>query len=121
MTISLDWVILEIECFPLNNGQRDVVAIIRWKLEARDGQTYVNSSGNTVPTYACVIGHTDLKYEKGAPFTPYDQLTKDQVVEWIVDGLGEDTYTQIIAGLAKEVIEQTTPSIVKMPLPFSQE
>ena len=119
MTISYEWIILEMECFPLHNAQRDVVAIIRWKLEATDGQLYVNANGNTVPTYSCVIGHTDLKYSKGSPFTPYDQLTKDHVVEWITDDLGEDSYTQIIAGLAKEVIEQTTPSLVKMPLPFT--
>lgn len=121
MTISYNWIILDMECFPMHNGQRDVVAVVRWRLEATDGQLYVNVHDQTVPTYSCVIGHTDLKYSKGTPFTPYNQLSKDQVVEWIVNDLGEDSYTQIIAGLALEVTEQTSPTLVKIPLPFSQE
>jgi hypothetical protein len=35
-------------------------------------------------------GQTDLTYTSGSPYTPYNQLTQEQVVGWVLGACGPD-------------------------------
>ena len=58
----------------------------------------------------------------GGTFTPYDQLTEDQVVGWIQSALGENVISQIYASIDAQVnnIQNPPPTPQPQPLPWSQ-
>ena len=77
MTISYAWAVNSMTAYPEYAGETDVVFSISWVLSATDG------------TYnAATYGSVDTTYVAGSPFTPYDQLSLDQVNGWVADALG---------------------------------
>jgi len=77
MTISYIWTINSMESYPQAEGQTDVVVKVNYSCEATDG-TYS----------AAVAGMTELKLDPDAPYTPYADLTEEQVVGWVKSVLG---------------------------------
>jgi hypothetical protein len=57
---------------PSLNGQSDVVVNIQYTVTGTDG-THTASFDNMV----------QVTYEAGAPFTPFEQLTKADVIGWV--------------------------------------
>lgn len=45
-------------------------------------------------------------------FTPYDQLTKEQVVGWVKDALGEEQVTSVEEALANQIEQKLNPTDV---------
>jgi hypothetical protein len=43
-------------------------------------------------------------------FTPYDQLTKEQVVGWVKDALGEEQVTSVEESLANQIQQKLDPT-----------
>ena len=43
-------------------------------------------------------------------FTPYDQLTQEQVIGWVKDTLGEEQVTSIETGLATQIEQKLHPA-----------
>ena len=67
------------ESYPQAEGQTDVVVKVNYSCEATDG-TFS----------AAVAGMTNLKLDPDAPYTPYADLTEDQVVGWVKGVLGPE-------------------------------
>lgn len=65
------------ESYPQAEGQTDVVVKVNYSCAATDG-TYS----------AAVAGMTELKLDPDAPYTPYADLTEEQVVGWVKSVLG---------------------------------
>jgi hypothetical protein len=70
------------------------VVTVHYNVSAVDGEF-------TASTYG-TVGYTQ---EEGN-FTPYNSLTKEQVVGWVKDSLGEET---VQAGLAAQIDAQRNP------------
>lgn len=80
MAVTYTWVIEQMNCYPQANGKTDVVFNVAWRLNGTDGKYS-----------ATVYGTIGLQpYQAGDPFTPYDQLTEDQVVGWVEAAMGEE-------------------------------
>lgn len=105
---TITWVIEQMNCYPTYDNQTDVVFTVHWRANATDG-TY-NST---------VYGTVGVTYEAGSPYTPYADLTQDQVVGWVQAALGQEQVAEIEAGLATQIDNQINPPIVTPALPWS--
>jgi len=102
------WVIEAMDCKPQEDGQTDVVITVHWRLNGTDGQY----SGTVYST----VG---LTYTAGSPFTPYADLTQDQVIGWVQDALGQDQVISLEANVAAQIEAQINPPVVTPPLPWA--
>ena len=107
MSATNTWVIEQMNCYPTYESQTDVVFTVHWRLNATDG------------TYnATAYGTVGVTYEAGTPFTPYAQLTQDEVVGWVQAALGPEQVASLEAGLATNIADQANPPVVSPPLPW---
>lgn len=51
-------------------------------------------------------------------FTPYDQLTEEQVIGWVKDHLGPLQVVQLQASLQQQMDYHFNPPVVAQPTPF---
>jgi hypothetical protein len=105
MTITNTWNVVQLDCYPEEAGDTDVVFTIHWTCAGTDG-TYTGS------TYgSCGVPGP------GGPFTPYGDLTLDQVLGWVwANGVDKDAQE---ANVAAQIEAQINPTVVTPPLPWS--
>ena len=108
MAITNTWNVTRMDAYPEYDGQTDVVFTVHWTLTGTDG-TYTGS----------VYGAAGLSLEEGTTFTPYADLTLDQVVGWVQDALGEEAVISYEANVAQQIEDQIDPPVVTPPLPWS--
>ena len=104
MTI-FNWQIQSMPAYPQEAGQADVVFQVNWQCNANDNGYSANSFGS-VP----------VAYTAGTPFTPYDQLTQEQVWGWVNPSIDRP---EIEANLQAMIDAQKNPPVVTPPLPWS--
>jgi hypothetical protein len=109
MNIQYQWNILSMSCKPLEDGQQDVVIYALWQCIgiAQNGQDQVS---------AAMGGNTHFTYIAGSPFTPYDQLTQQQVLGWVWQQVDQ---TSVEAEVATKIAAIVAPPVVTPPLPWS--
>jgi hypothetical protein len=93
------------ECKVKEEDLTDVVIIVHWRFqgnESYDGKDY----------FAEVYGATSVGMPDPESFTPFDQLTKDQVVGWLEAALDVPEMTE---GLQKNIDLQINPITVTLP------
>lgn len=106
--ISYNWTISQLEVKPQAGDVQDLVVTVHWRLDGVDGE---HSAG--------VYGTVATKpYEAGAPFVPYDSLTKEIVVGWVEDALGEQVQSYKDS-IATQIANLINPTIVTPPLPWA--
>jgi len=108
MSNQYKWVISQLECYPEADGHQDVVFTIHWRRQATDG------NGHNADIY----GAQAVTLNAEAPFTPYADLTFDQVVGWLEDALGPETCAAQIVALDTQIENQINPPVVTPPLPW---
>jgi hypothetical protein len=109
MSNTYAWAVNSMTAYPQYAGETDVVFRIAWVCSATDG------------TYnAAAYGLVDTTYVAGSPFTPYDQLTIDQVNGWVADALGPDGVAKVYADCDVAIAAQQAPDLpVTPPLPWN--
>ena len=105
MTIYI-WQITSMPSYAQIDGQSDVVFQVNWQCVAQD------EGYNAVS-----VGTVSVTYTAGSPFTPYADLTQDQVWGWINPSIDRP---EIEANLQAMIDEQKNPSVVTPPLPWAQ-
>lgn len=105
--ITYTWSVVQMDCYPQADGETDVVFTVHWTLTATDG-TYTGS----------VYGSQAVTVDPAAPFTPYADLTQDQVIGWVQDAMGPEQVTAYEANVAKQIADQINPPVVTPPLPW---
>jgi len=99
MANTYDWTFTLFETAPSQDSLSDVVIVVHWRLTATD------------PTGAYVVssyGTATLQSPDPAEFTPFDQITKDQTIEW-VSGV-------IDAAAAKEYLDSQITALIDPPV-----
>ena len=89
MAITYTLKVTQMDCLPQAEGETDVVFRVHWAYTGTDG---TNSGG--------FGGTTDVTYQQGTPFTPYADLTEEQVANWVLAAWTADqkaSYEQTIA------------------------
>ena len=107
MAITNTWAVVQMDCYPEQDGETDVVFTCHWTLSATDG-TYNGS----------VYGTVGVTLDEGSTFTPYADLTEAQVVGWVKDALGEEQVAAYEANVAQQIADQINPQVVTPPLPW---
>ena len=113
MAINYNWTINPLEAYPTAQGETDVVFTAHWQLNASTG------------SYATrAIGTQSLTYASGSTFTPFVELTLEQVTGWVtgameaqnsgsVDRMKENLATQIENQIKPPVLTLTSPWLVE--------
>ena len=105
MSTTFTWSVTALNCYPQADGQTDVVFTVHWTLSGTDG-TYNGSVYST-----CSVPAPE------GTFTPYDQLTQDQVLGWIwANGVDKDSAE---AAVQQQIDNQINPPVVTPPLPWA--
>ena len=103
-TISINWIIKQLLVKKTEGSLSDVVILANWSCRASDG------------TYSAVLtGCTDFAPPSG-DFTPYPDLTQDQVLGWCFSN-GVDQ-SAIEANVTQQINDQINPPVVAPPLPW---
>ena len=110
MSITTTWIVEQMNCYPTYESETDVVFNVHWRVNATDG-TYNATSYGTV----------GVAYEAGSTYTPYAELTQDQVVNWVQTAMGLERVVNVEAGLAKNIVDQSNPPVISLSLPWSAQ
>ena len=98
-------IVERMDCYPEQAGETDVVCTVYWRMNATDGEYS-----------ATAYGSCGITFVEGEPFTPYADLTFDQVWGWVAAKVNMD---EMKANLDKQIEAQINPPIVSPPLPWA--
>lgn len=108
MAIQFNWVISQMECKNEENLS-DVVVTIHWR---RNASEKIEEKDYFAESY----GSISLKAPEKDQFTPYNQLTKEQVENWLNESLNVEA---IDNGLISQIEAEKHPVIIVKPLPWN--
>jgi len=111
MAVSYFWTINPLEAYPTASGESDVVFVAHWQLHATEevsGSTYTAQS----------IGTQGLTYTSGSAFTPFEELTLEQVQGWVENAMGTGSVDNMKASLAQNIANQINPPVVTLTSPW---
>jgi len=104
LTWSIDWLKASTQDI---NGHAEVVLSAGWRLTGLDGE-------HTSSIYSTV---SFPQPEEGGSYTPYADLTEEQVLGWAWDnGVDKDT---VEASVTEQVANLANPPVVQPPLPWA--
>jgi hypothetical protein len=106
MATMIDWTISQLDCKPQEDGETDVVVTAHYQCTGVDGD-YT----------AQVYGTAGFTYTPGDPFTPYADLTQEQVLEWVWGSGVDKDATE--ASVTAQIEAQINPPIITPPLPWA--
>lgn len=104
MTISYTWVFPAFDTAPVEGEVEDVIKVVHWRLTA------------TEDDYNAEVYGTVSLDAPGEDFTPFEEITKEMVEDWVSDVLDVDS---IKAGLATQIAGMIEPPIVAKPAPWA--
>jgi hypothetical protein len=113
MTNTYTWIVEYMSCYPEAEGETDVVFTVGWRCNAQD----VVITDKETTYKATQYGTVGVPYVSGEPYTPYADLTQDQVLGWVWSNGVDKNATE--AALAQNIADQITPPVVTPPLPWS--
>lgn len=108
MSTTITWKIEQLNCYPTKEEQTDVVFTVHWRVNGTDGTYDATNYGTIAVTYAA-----------DASFTPYANLTQDQVIGWVKDSMGTDMVADIEAGIGVRIANLANPPVISPALPWS--
>ena len=105
MTTSYNWVITQMDCYPTVGSETDVVFTVHWTCSGTDG------------TYRAAVWNTCSVPTPTGTFTPYSDLTQEQVLGWVwANGVDKDATE---AAVQAQIDYQINPPVVTLPLPWA--
>lgn len=111
MNATITWVIEYMQCKPTEGQYTDVVIIAGWRCNGTQTANNVEYTGTAYGT--CSFSQP----AEGGSFTPYDQLTQEQVLGWCwADGV-DQAATE--ANVQTQIDNQINPPVIQPPLPWA--
>ena len=103
---TITWTVTQMDCYPQADNETDVVFNVHWTC-AGVQDTYTASVYNT---QAVTVSADE-------PFTPYADLTQDQVLGWVWESGVDKTATE--AAVQQQIDNLINPPVVTPPLPWA--
>jgi hypothetical protein len=110
MTATINWAIAALDCAPSEDGMTDVVKTVHWRCEGSETVGETTYSGSVYSTCS-------LPTPAGDEFTPYADLSKEQVLGWIWSNGVDQAATE--AAVQAQIDNAKNPPIVQPPLPWA--
>lgn len=107
MATTFTWTVTNMDCYPQEDGHSDVVFNVHWTCSGVDGQY----NGSVYSTCAVPLSQ--------GTFTPYADLTQNQVLGWIWANGVDQAATE--AAVQQQINNQINPPVVTPPLPWAQQ
>jgi hypothetical protein len=104
MTITYTWSIDSLPNYPEKDGETDVIFQVNWTLTGIDGQYTASEKGAT-----------GLDFRPDTPFTPYNQLTKEQIIGWVSSAMSEETLNLYKGWITDNIEQQKNQQISPLP------
>jgi hypothetical protein len=108
MSVTYNWIVERMDCFPQMQDQTNVVFTVFWRLDATDGTHTTSAFGSQAIPYADLTG-----------FIPYANLTQDQVIGWVQSAMYPGRVTELQANLATAIENLVNPPVVTPTLPWA--
>ena len=106
MNATITWSVTQMDCYPQADNETDVVFNVHW-----------TCSGAQDAYSSSVYATCSVPLSGTGPFTPYSQLTQDQVLGWIwANGVDKDATE---AAVQQQIDQQINPPVIQPPLPWS--
>lgn len=106
--MNTNWIILKLVCKSSEGNLSNVVSEVYWKYEK-------SSTINGTTFKAKQSGYCTLESPDPATFTFYEELTKEQVVNWIELSLGQEFIDKMDNQLTENLSKQTNMTILELP------
>lgn len=103
---TFKWVVSQMDTAPSEDGLIDVVKVVHWRYEGKDGEY-------TAEVYGAMACATPSETD----FTAYDDLTFDQICEWLVEG---NDVESMELNLDTQIENLKNPPIIQLPLPWDK-
>ncbi len=116
MSATKTWIVEWMSCKPTDGSLTNVVVTAGWRCNG----TQTEGTGNTAKTYNATVYSTCSfpQPEEGGQFTPFADLTHEQVLGWCyANGVDQETTE---ASIQSQIDSQINPPIVQPPLPWLQ-
>lgn len=111
MSATITWKITQMVAYPQFEGQTDVVFEVYW---ACTGVQEAN--GKKYSDYVTNIAK--VTYQAGSPYTPYADLTQEQVLGWVWASGVDKTAAE--DSIQQAIDLQINPPVVSPPLPWAE-
>jgi outer membrane biosynthesis protein TonB len=108
MPISYSYSINSMSCYPQYDSEKDVVFQVLWTL-----------TGTTASQTSSYSGPTLLPAPQGDDFTPYSQLTEEQVIGWVENGTDPDYLANAHQWIADDIAAKENPPVTNPSLPWT--
>ena len=105
MALETKWVVVQMDTAPSEDKLIDVVKRVHYRYEGTDEQYFAD-----------IYGVLSCETPSETDFTAYEDLTYEQVCEWLEAGLNVEAMD---LNLATQIENLKNPPIVNLPLPFS--
>ena len=105
--ITKTWKIESMQAYPQYAGQTNVITQVHWRLNATDD---IHSG--------TVYGTVGLTYAEGSPYTPYEHLTEEQVINWVKEALGPGTVAAHEAAVEQQIANLINPPVIQLTNPW---
>jgi len=99
--MAVTWNVVSLDATKTVGSLSDVVTIVHWTASDADGDHTGSSYGS--------IGLAEANSES---FTAYADITKDNAIAWVKAALGSDRVTEIETGIAAQITESKTPTVI---------
>lgn len=106
--IQYKWIINEINCVPKEGNLKNIVLNI----------FYVRTASENIENkliFASISGIMSCSTPNETNFTPYENLTYEQICGWLESGLN---VSEIDSNLDSQIENIINPPIITLPLPF---
>jgi hypothetical protein len=108
MATTYKWVVSQMDTAPSEDGLTDVVKTVHWRYQAE--QVDIDKTYNSE-----VYGAMGCATPSDTDFTAYEDLTYEQVCEWLIAG---NDVEALDSNLATQIENLKNPPIVNLPLPW---
>tara|TARA_B100000424_G_scaffold174929_1_gene135091 strand:+ start:1209 stop:1523 length:315 start_codon:yes stop_codon:yes gene_type:complete len=99
--MAVTWDVVSLDATKTVGSLSDVVTTVHWTASDTDGD-------HTGSAYGSVrLSEADSK-----SFTAYADITKDNAIAWAKTALGSDQVTAIETGIANQITESKTPTVI---------
>ena len=111
MEKTFEWVITQMTCVKQEGDLQDVVILVNFFRNLNeidnDGKLWISQS---LGDYKCPSPSAD-------DYTPYENLTKEQVIGWLEAGLDVESIDRY---LEANILEQKNPPVIILPNPWDE-
>ena len=106
--ITYTWFITSLSTVPKVDNKLDVVVLAQWILVGKD-ELGVQGSLNSSSQFTLA---------QGQGYTPYKDLTEDEVIGWVQATLGVAGVTNAETSIQSQITSTLNPSVISTPQPL---